>query len=135
MSFPKLASVSALAVTALAGCGAVAVKPAGIGRSGSTAASHARVSAPAAHVSPAAAHTGCLRADHLEVRQTGISDLLIDPSVRVHFAPTPGGALADQIEGRAQGAEVIGAALLYPGAAPDAELTKIENCLASGVSG
>jgi hypothetical protein len=135
MSFAKLASVSALAVAALAGCGAVAVKPAGNGRSGSSGGSRASVGAAAAPVSPAAAHTGCLRADHLQVRQLGISDLLIDPSVRVHFAPTPGGALADQIEGRAQGAEVIGAALLYPGAAPDAELTVIENCLASGVSG
>jgi hypothetical protein len=49
------------------------------------------------------------------------------------FAPTAGMAEGRQIEGKAQGAEVIGAALLYPNNAPGAELTVIENCLGQGV--
>ncbi len=34
-----------------------------------------------------------------------------------------------------QGAEVIGSALLYPNAASDSELSKVEACIAQGVSG
>jgi hypothetical protein len=119
-----LAAVAA----ALAGCGAVAVKPAGAGAPG-TATSRGRVAGPVDDRLP------CLRAHHLSVRQVGSSDLVIAGGARVHFAPTAGAALAEQIEDRAQGAEVIGSALLYPGSAPDDELTRIENCLGAGVSG
>ncbi len=47
--------------------------------------------------------------------------------------PTAGIAEGQQIEGKAQGAEVIGAALLYPNHASGGELTVIENCLGQGV--
>jgi hypothetical protein len=53
----------------------------------------------------------------------------------VTFLATPGAAQYAQISGSAQGAEVIGAALLYPNQAPDSELSLIENCLSSGVQG
>jgi hypothetical protein len=53
----------------------------------------------------------------------------------VYFEPTPGIAQGLQIDGKAQAAEVIGAALLYPNLASDALLTKVENCVAEGVSG
>jgi hypothetical protein len=47
--------------------------------------------------------------------------------------PTAGIAEGQQIQGKAQGAEVIGAALLYPNHASGVELTVIENCLGQGV--
>ncbi len=53
----------------------------------------------------------------------------------IAFEPTPGDAQGVQIQGEAQGAEVIGSALLYPNAADDALLTKVENCVAKGVTG
>ena len=55
------------------------------------------------------------------------------PTIR--FLPTPGAATAAQIAGSAQGAEVIGAALLYPNRASDSELQTIERCLDRGVAG
>jgi hypothetical protein len=51
------------------------------------------------------------------------------------FTPTPGSAQADQIRAAAQGAEVIGSALLYPNQGSDQELAQIETCLTRGVSG
>ena len=53
----------------------------------------------------------------------------------VIFLPTPGAAQAAQIDGQAQGAEVIGSALLYPNQAPDKLLSKVETCVAKGVPG
>ena len=51
------------------------------------------------------------------------------------FQPTPGAAQGEQIDGQAQGAEVIGTALLYPNQAPDELLSKVETCVAKGVPG
>ena len=56
-------------------------------------------------------------------------------ALNVAFAPSPGSAEGEQMTGQAQGAEVIGAALLYVHQAPDAELAKIEDCLDQGVTG
>jgi hypothetical protein len=53
----------------------------------------------------------------------------------VSFEPTPGDAQGVQIQGEAQGAEVIGSALLYPNQAPDSLLSTVEGCVAKGVSG
>jgi hypothetical protein len=85
-------------------------------------------------------HFKCIQAHHLPAQKTGqvgiqIGSLPSGPTVQ--FLPTPGAAQAAQIEGQPQyqGAEVIGAALLYPHGASDTELTQIESCLASGVSG
>lgn len=133
MSFVKLTVVSALATVAmaLAGCGAVTVKPSGHTASGAPA-SRGRVDDARVRQ---ADHVRCLRTDKFPVEKVGASDLLVAGTVRVHFAPTTEAALDQQIEDREQGAEVIGSALMYPGSAPDTELTKIENCLASGVHG
>ena len=51
------------------------------------------------------------------------------------FTNSPGAAQADQIEGKAQGAEVIGTALVYPNQGSDGELASIAACLQQGVSG
>jgi hypothetical protein len=80
----------------------------------------------------------CLRAAHLPVQVAGPTTLQIGAlpaGATVEFQPTAGLAEALQLDGArsAQGAEVIGAALLYPHQAPDWELTAIENCLSVGV--
>jgi hypothetical protein len=51
------------------------------------------------------------------------------------FEPTPGAAQVVQIQGDAQGAEAIGAALLYPNQASNQVLTVAEGCASIGVSG
>jgi hypothetical protein len=80
-------------------------------------------------------HVACLHAEKISVQLVGNTDMLIGGGVRVHFDPSPGAAIYDQIRDSAQGAEVIGSALLYPGAAPDSELNAIEACMAVGVKG
>lgn len=81
-------------------------------------------------------YLACLRANRLPVSELSRDKLQVGrlPSgPTIVFDPTAGIAEGQQIEGRAQGAEVIGAALLYPNHAPGAELTVIENCLGQGV--
>ena len=81
-------------------------------------------------------YLACLRADRLAVRELGQNTLQVGqlPSgPTIVFEPTAGIAEGQQIEGKAQGAEVIGAALLYPNHASGAQLTVIENCLGQGV--
>jgi hypothetical protein len=80
---------------------------------------------------------GCLRADKFAVQVVGDTDLVINGNVRVHFDSTIGASQWDQIRNApgVQGAEVIGAALVYPGGASDAELGPIEACMAQGVKG
>jgi hypothetical protein len=107
----------------LSGCGGLA-KPAG----GRGAAVDPRTGPPD--------YLACLRANRLAVSELGLNKLQVGqlPSgPTIVFEPTAGIAEGQQIEGKAQGAEVIGAALLYPNHAPGAELTVIENCLGHGV--
>jgi hypothetical protein len=80
----------------------------------------------------------CLRAAHLPVQEVGAARLQIGPlpaGPTVEFQPTPGLAEGLQLRGirSAQGAEVIGAALLFPHQGSDSEVTAIENCLSVGV--
>lgn len=80
----------------------------------------------------------CLRAAHLPVQQIGRATLQIGSlpaGATVRFQPTAALAEGLQLQGvrSAQGAEVIGAALLYPHHAPDWQLSAIEDCLAVGV--
>jgi hypothetical protein len=79
-----------------------------------------------------------MQQDKLPVQLVGPTGMQIGPlpgGPTVEFEPTPGTAQGIQINGQAQGAEVIGSALLYPHTASDAELKLIETCLAKGVSG
>src|SRR5436305_7772563 len=75
----------------------------------------------------------CLVDHHLPAQKVGRVSIQIGappsgPTIR--FLPTPSAAQAAQIEGQAQyqGAEVIGAALLYPHGGSDHELSRIETC-------
>ena len=134
MSSAKLAVVSSLAAVALAGCGSTHVQPAGPAGS-STLVSRGKIDDPRTAKNN---HVECLRQHGLAVREVGSTDLQIGTppqGVSVTFESTPGTAQGDQIKGLAPGAEVIGSALVYPHQASDAELTTIENCVASGVSG
>jgi hypothetical protein len=129
MSLAKLTAAFGPVVLALAlaACGSTAVHPGGAGRG--------RVDDPrTAKVDRVA----CLKNDRLPVQEVGPSGLQIGAppaGPRVLFTPTPGAAQADQIRARAQGAEIIGSALLYPNQGSDQELAQIETCLTRGVSG
>jgi hypothetical protein len=130
MSFAKPVLLSVVAALTLSACGTINVKPSA--SSSGAARSRGQIDDPRTTKSN---HVQCLRAGNLSVQEIGSTDLLVAGSVRVHFEATAGAAQARQIDGSSQGAEVVGSALVYPGQAPDAELTKIEQCLAQGVKG
>jgi hypothetical protein len=124
----------AVAVLALAGCGSVRVQPT-TPAGASQLASRGRVDSPLTDMRN---HLGCLRDAHLAVQVVSPTRLQVGPAPAgptIVFTSTPGAAQADQIEGRAQSAEVIGTALVYPNQGSDAELSSIGACLAQGVQG
>ena len=94
---------------------------------------------------PRIKHTACLEQAHVSfhLEQRTVAGKVL-PSFQVDappagptvsFEPTPGDAQGVQIQGEAQGAEVIGSALLYPNQASDQLLSVVEGCVAKGVSG
>jgi hypothetical protein len=132
---PRRASLALLGCAlALAGCGAIRVQPAT--SSGSTAlASRGRIDSPLVDMHN---HLGCIRGAHLPVQVLGPTKLQIGPAPSgptIVFTATPGAAQNYQIEGKAQGAEAIGTALLYPNQGGDTELASLEACLDQGVHG
>jgi hypothetical protein len=92
-----------------------------------------------------AKHTACLAQAHIpfhDEQRTVAGKVL--PSFQVNTAPagptvsfeaTPGAAQALQIQGEAQGAEIIGSAVVYPNQASDSLMNVVEGCVAKGVSG
>jgi hypothetical protein len=92
-----------------------------------------------------AKHTACLeqahvafRLEQLTVAGKSLPSFQVDTAPAgptVSFEPTPGDAQGVQIQGEAQGAEIIGSALVYPNQASDKLLTVVESCVAKGVSG
>jgi len=131
----RLAAWAAVAVVLLlAGCGAVRVQP--TTPAGSAAlTSRGTVDSPLTNMRN---HLGCLRDAHLPVQVTSPTTLQVGAApggATILFRATIGAPQADQIEGNAQGAEVVGSALIYPHQASDAELNSIEDCLAQGVQG
>jgi hypothetical protein len=127
-------AVPALATLAVAGCGAVDVHPAQ--PTGSTKlVSRGKVDSPLTDMHN---HLECLRGEHLAVQVLSPTKLQVGPAPAgptIVFTPTAGAAQARQIDATAQGAEVIGTALLYPNQGSDSELTGIEDCLDQGVQG
>jgi hypothetical protein len=126
MPYVKSAAVLGAAAVLLCGCSASVKPPQGRGK-----VEDPRTSAYSDYYS-------CLLSDHLPAQKVGrvgiqVGALPSGPTIR--FLPTPSAAQAAQIEGQAQyqGAEVIGAALLYPNGGSDHELSRIETCLAHGV--
>ena len=137
MSSAKLALAAGIAALALSGCGSTAKPIAGTLKAITT--SHKAVD------DPRKKHIQCLQQDHIAVRRVqttvagqslpGLQAGIAPSGPTVGFEPTPGDAQGVQIHGQAQGAEVIGSALLYPNQAADALLAKVEDCVALGVTG
>jgi hypothetical protein len=133
MSSAKLAAACALAAVSLSGCGVASKPEAGSRQAATTSTKQA--------TDPRLKHVKCLKADHIHYR---LETLHGYPSIQVgskpsgptiEFTATSGAAQDTAIKGQAQGAEVIGAALVYPKLASDPLMTKVEACMASGVSG
>jgi hypothetical protein len=130
MSSAKLALATGLAAISLSACGTAAKPEAGTLKA--VTKTHKGID------DPRKKHIQCLQQDHIPVTRVGSTGLQVGASPSgptVTFTPTPGAAQESQIAGQAQGAEVIGSALLYPNQAPGELLTKVENCMAQGVSG
>lgn len=135
MSPAKAAVASGLVAITLSACGSAAAPGTGRGSLAEKASGRGKVDDPRTN-NPN--RVNCLRQHHLPVETVGGSGLQIGSSPAgptVTFEPTAGTAQGYQIQGREQGAEVIGSALLYPNQASDSELKVIETCLAQGVSG
>ncbi len=128
----RLALCCGLAAVVLSACGSTANPPAGSIPPGAYHAGRAAVD------DPRTSHLRCLRAHGLPAQDVGLTQIQVGAPPAgplVAFTPTPGAAQAAQIDGQAQGAEVIGSALLYPNQAPDNELSVIETCVTLDVRG
>jgi hypothetical protein len=140
MSSAKIAAACALVAVSLSGCG-VASKPEAGSAQAATAAKHSLAD-------PRTKHIRCLTADHIpyteETLRTATSGPNGYPSIQIGKAPsgplaefpaTPGAAQNVQIEGKSQGAMVIGSALVFPNQASDALMQRVDKCMTLGVSG
>lgn len=84
------------------------------------------------------AHLQCLRTARLPAVTIGQTEIQVGQAPSgplIDYQATPGAAQAVQLTGHSPGAEVIGAALLYPNQGSDHELSIIEKCLSNGVKG
>jgi hypothetical protein len=132
MSSAKLAAACALLALALSACGTSSKPLAGSPGVLSKHAGRGVVD------DPRTKHLKCLRQHHIQavmVDQTMLQIGTPPGGPSVIFAPTPGAAQREQIEGQHQNSEVIGSALLAPNQAPADELKVVEDCLAQGVNG
>ena len=133
MSRMPLVTACALAACALAACGSTTKPLAGTVPPTATTAGRAKLDDPRPD------HIKCLKEHGFQqAHKVGIADVYIEPgqdAPYVHYEPSPGAAQEKQIEGVEQGAEVIGSALLYPGAANETQLNTIEKCVAQNVLG
>jgi hypothetical protein len=125
MSSLKALLACGLAAVVLAGCATTVKTPQGRGK-----VDNPRTNNPD--------YLKCIRDHGFQAVEVGATTIQVGqppagPTVR--FLPTPGSATAAQIYGQAQGAEVIGAALLYPNQAQSRELGAIEVCLNQKVKG
>jgi hypothetical protein len=140
MSSAKIAAACALVAVSLSGCG-IASKPEAGSAQAATNAKHSLAD-------PRTKHVRCLTEDHIPFTEgtvkNGWTQQGGDPSIQIGSAPsgplavfaaTPGAAQNVQIEGKAQGAMVIGSALVFPNQASDAFMQKVDKCMTLGVSG
>ena len=137
MPSAKLAAALALSALSLSACGISSKPEAGTPKAIATG--HKGLD------DPRSKHTACLRQkgvrfqrEQLTVAGKVLPSFQVDTrpgGPTVSFEPTPGDAQGIQIQGEAQGAEIIGSALVYPNQATDKLLTVVENCVAKGVSG
>ena len=135
MSSAKVAFAAVAVAMSLSACG-VASKPEA-GSAQAATKSHQQQSKS----DPRTKHVKCLAQHHVAYRLEMVGQ---HPSVQVRTRPTgpfieflatPGAAQYAQITGQAQGAEVIGSALVYPYQAPNKLLAVVEKCVALSVTG
>lgn len=84
---------------------------------------------------PVAAPLRCMRRKHVHAYRDGGNVIQVAPKAtgpRVVFTSTQGDAQAAQIRGQAEGAEVIGPALLYVRDSSDGLIKVMEKCLDAG---
>jgi len=82
--------------------------------------------------SPPVALLNCLRAQRIAAVRADRSTVAVLPlssRLRVRFAALDESAQAEQARGVAEGAELIGPALLFVGSAPDPRIAQVEACL------
>ncbi len=128
------AAAVALAAVTLAGCGAVRLQPT-TPAGASQLASRGRVDSPVTDVDN---HLGCMRAADLPVQVVSPTKVQVGAAPSgptIVFTPTPGAAQAAQLDGSAQGAMVIGTALVYPNQGSDGELGSISSLPRAGRAG
>ncbi len=137
MRLAKILIACGLTAVACGACGITAKPLAGTARIDLAPGNHAKFN------DPRVKHVRCLRQHHFPIRQYYAGSGAL-PAIQVGkpgvgpnvvFEPTPGMAQGAQINDTAPGAEVIGAALLYPNAEPAGKLKTIETCVALGVTG
>lgn len=135
MSLAKPAIVCGLATIVLSGCGIAAKPEAGSPKLPTSPGFHGR----AASLVPARA--ACLTAHGLRIHAYTAKGSLL-PVIQIGtlpsgptmvFEPDSEAAEGAKIEGRAQGAELIGPVLLYPNGASLSEAKVVEQCAAIGV--
>ncbi len=134
MRIATFAAVALAAALALSACGSTTKYVAGTPQAAAQAAKGFN--------DPRTSHIACLRSDGV----TDIHELTIHglPAFQVGTAPsgptvvfeaTPGMGQGAQISGQNQGAEIIGSALVFPNHAPASLSSKVEACVALGVTG
>ncbi|HWE58861.1 MAG TPA: hypothetical protein VG228_04130 [Solirubrobacteraceae bacterium] len=137
MSAVKVAVACGLVALLISACGIPPKPEAGTPHLRKQPGTHARTD------DPRVKHVACLRSAKIHFHQYYTAEHHL-PAIQVGslpngptiiFYPTPGIAQGLQIMGEEQAAEVIGGALLYPNKATGNELSTIENCTATGVTG
>lgn len=128
-----LAVLGAGALLFLAGCGGDATRgpeqaggPVGSGQQGGGTPAGAQA------YDPRSTPLTCVTGARLPGRRIGPADFEVGrPGIGplVHYVATEGAAEDQQLKGRAEGAEVIGRALLYTRQATESELHTVERCL------
>jgi hypothetical protein len=134
MRIARFAAAAVVVALALSACGSTTKPVAGTPQ----AAAQARKGLN----DPRTKHIACLRADHVtdirEYMTGGLPAFQVGTAPSgptVVFEPTDGMAQGVQIAGKDLGAEIIGAAVVYPNDAPAKLDREVESCVALGVSG
>lgn len=136
MSLARLVLASGLAAILLCACGITKKPLAGTAHLNRAPGNHARFD------DPRTVHKQCLRKIGLGIHEFRTGGINSYPAIQVGRRPTgptvvfyPTSAELLKIEGKAQGAVMIGAALVYPNHATSKVAQKVITCIDVGVPG
>lgn len=136
MSLAKSLFAAGVAAIALGACGITPKPVAGTRHLNGAPGNHARFD------DPRGSRMGCLLGLGVPVREYRAAGAR--PAIQVGtrptgptivFEPSPSAAEGLKIEGLAQGAMMVGAALVYPNRTPDGLAQAVANCIGVGVTG